>query len=152
MTSLTTRTLRLALPLLAAASLPIAGCGGDDDDEVPIDQIQPDKAVIDLSDAEQRGLCSWATEIAKSEFPPPGTEIYCGGITIRLQPLGCTNPTSPSCTATVEGWRGCFPTFIARLGDDPCLILDLQVPGALSEFLEETPGCEGMGPCGTTMQ
>lgn len=149
MVSRRARPLYLLLPVLSLA-FSVAACGGEDD-EVPIDRIPPDKAVISLGDAEQRGLCSWATELTKSAFPPPGTQVQCGGITISLNPVGCSNPTSPSCTATVGEWRGCFPAFISRIGEDPCLILQLRAPGALSEFLEETPGCEGMGPCGTTM-
>lgn len=149
MTSKLIRTLRFTLAALGVA-LTVAGCGSDDEDEVPIDQIPADKAVINLSAAEQRGLCSWATDVAKSELPPAGTQVQCGGLTITVNTLGCMNPTSPSCTATVAQWRSCLPGVMSRIGDDPCLILSLQAPGAFSEFLEETPGCAGMGPCGTT--
>jgi hypothetical protein len=48
-------------------------------------------------------------------------------------------------------WQACFPLVMSRLGDDPCLILSLQAPGALEEFVNETPGCEGLGSCTTTM-
>lgn len=141
--------LRFAFAFLALG-FALAACGGEDD-EVPIDEIPQDKPVTALSDAEERGLCSWAKGVAKSELPPAGTQVRCGGLTITMASTQCMNPTSPSCPATVGEWRACFPAFIARIGDDPCLILQLQAPGALSEFLEATPGCAGMGACGTTM-
>jgi hypothetical protein len=49
-------------------------------------------------------------------------------------------------------WRTCFPEVIERIADDPCLVLSLQAPGALQDFVNETPGCEGLGGCATTLQ
>jgi len=149
MASIRLHPLRFLFSLLAPA-VALAACGGEDD-EVPIDEIAQDKPVTGLSDAEERGLCSWAKGVAKAELPPAGTQVNCGGLNITMAGTQCMNPSSPACPATVADWRVCFPAFIARIGDDPCLILELQAPGALSEFLEETPGCAGLGPCGTTM-
>lgn len=131
----------------------LAACGSDDDEVVPIEQIPPEKPVTALSDAEQRGVCEWGRAIASAELPPPGTELQCGGLVITIQKPQClfTTGDPARCNATVMDYQACFPLLMSRLGDDPCLILSLQVPGALEEFVNEIPGCEGVGPCTSTM-
>jgi hypothetical protein len=57
-----------------------------------------------------------------------------------------------SCPVTVQHWMACMPTLFARLGDDPCLVLDFAFdPDAFSAFIDATPGCAGLGACASVM-
>ena len=82
-------------------------CGGGQD-AVPIDQIPPDKLLVNLSGPEQQGLCQWAQSIASQKLPA-GTN--CHGIAININ--GCMSVT-PACTATVSQWKVCLPALLDR--------------------------------------
>jgi hypothetical protein len=141
------------MALLALCSV-CSACGGDDEEEVvPIEQIPPDKPLVSLAPAEQRGLCAWGKAVAQMELPPAGTTLNCGGLTITVSQTSCVYTTADAsrCDASVMEWQACLPHFFSRLGDDLCQILPLQAPGALEAFVNETPGCEGLGGCTSTM-
>jgi hypothetical protein len=134
----------------AAACL--AGCG-DDDSSVPFDQIPKSKKLADLTAEERRGACEWAAGIAGRELPPAGTQLNCDGLVVTINAPQCRfESVRPECTATVGQWEVCMPRFFDRLGQDPCLILDLGTsPSDLEAFVDAIPGCEGLGVCATTL-
>jgi hypothetical protein len=132
--------------LVATAALVayLAACG---DDPVPIDEIPPDSRLSQLDSAEMDGVCAWGKGIANQKLPP-GTN--CHGTPIMFS--GCMKVPA-ACTATVAQWRICMPNLLDRFAQDPCQVLDFAFsPGDFTEFIEATPGCQGLGPCGTTMR
>ena len=136
--------------LLWLSRLALAGvtaCSGSAD-SVPIDQIPPDKKVVDLSSAEQQGVCQWAEGIASQKLPP-GTNCHGAAITIN----GCLT-VAPACPATVSQWKVCFPALMDRFAQDPCQILNLgfSTQANLATFINATPGCEGQGACGVVIR
>ena len=136
--------------------LALLGCGGEDEESdpvVPIEDIPEDKRIVDLTEAEERGVCDWASSIARDLLPPPGTVIDCGGIEIRMNASSCTFPNSglPGCEATLAEYMLCVPSFMSRIATDPCQLLDITSDAAAREFVETTPNCAGLGPCATAL-
>jgi hypothetical protein len=132
----------------------VAGCGDDSSTAVPFSSIPRDKKLTELSPEERQGVCDWGAGIAGSKLPAPGTRLNCDGRTITFNGSQCTSTsaTPPACTATIGQWEVCFPAFIDRLAQDPCLIFDLGLSQSdLELFVNETPGCEGLGPCAFTI-
>ena len=130
----------VALTLLFAAS----ACGGDD--AVAIDRIPGDKKLVDLSAAETRGVCQWGEGLAREKLPP-GTN--CGGNPVSF--AGCIT-VGPECPATVAQWQQCIPSLLDRFARNPCQVVGLAFSQSeLASFIEATSGCQGLGPCGTTM-
>ena len=125
-------------------ALAIAALGCGDDSAVPIEEIPPDTRIVDLSGPERQGVCDWGRAEARKQLPP---SFNCNGVQLSL--MGCQFPSSDAsgCVATVSQWQSCLPRFVARLAEDPCQILDLIFPGEFSAFIDETPGCEGLGAC-----
>jgi hypothetical protein len=137
---------------LVCAAACIAGCG-DDDSSVPFDQIPRSKKLADLTPEERRGACEWGAGVAAREFPPAGTQLNCDGVTITINAPQCRfDSVRPECTATVGQWEICLPKFFDRLGQDPCLLLDLGTsPSDLEDFVNAIPECAGQGACATTL-
>jgi hypothetical protein len=131
-------------------TLIVWGCG-DDDSVVPFEEIPPDKKLVELDAAELTGACRWAASLARQKLPPAGTKLSCDGIEITLNAPSCLS-VGRDCDATVAEWEQCLPNVLDRLGDDPCLILEIAFPSELAEFIETTPNCEGLGPCGTVVR
>jgi hypothetical protein len=133
------------LPVLALVG--IVACSGGPD-TVPIDQVPPDKKVVDLSGPEQQGVCQWAEGIASQKLPP-GTNCHGAAITIG----GCVT-VGPTCPATVAQWKTCFPALMDRFAQDPCQVLNLgfSTQANLAMFINATPGCEGQGACGVVIR
>jgi hypothetical protein len=136
--------------------LAVLGCGGEDEESdpvVPIEDIPEDKRIVDLTEAEERGVCDWASSVARDLLPPPGTVIDCGGIEIRMNAPSCTFPNNglPGCDATLAEYMLCVPSFMSRIATDPCQLLDITSDAAAREFVETTPNCEGLGPCATAL-
>jgi hypothetical protein len=133
------------------------GCGASDDEEdapaVPIEQIPDDKPVVDLTSAERKGVCDWARSVAREEFPAPGTVIDCGGTLIKMNAAGCSLPDEEDsgCTATLAEYEVCIPPLMARIGDDPCQLLEILTDEDAVEFVESTPGCAGLGHCASSL-
>jgi len=69
----------------------------------------------------------------------------CNGVQLSL--MSCRFPSSNAdgCVGTLGQWQTCLPNFVSRLAEDPCQVLDLVFPGALEEFVNETPSCAGVG-------
>jgi hypothetical protein len=131
-----------------ALAFGVTACGGSDDaDTVRFEDIPGDKKLVDLNPAEVNGVCAWAGGIARQKLPAPGTQLDCDGLQITFNGVTQCGATPPTCEATVSEWAACFPNFIDRIAVDPCIILDLVFPDDLEAFVEETPGCEGLGPC-----
>jgi hypothetical protein len=130
----------------------VTGCG-DDDSSVPFDQIPRSKKLADLTPEERRGACEWGAGVASRELPPAGTQLSCDGLVITINPPQCQNqPVRAECTATVGQWEICLPKVMERLGQDPCLIVDLGTsPGDLEDFVNAIPECAGQGACATTL-
>ena len=139
----------------APAVILLVGCGDDSSTAVPFSSIPKDKQLTELSPDERQGVCEWGAGIAGRELPPPGTRLNCDGIQLTFNGAGScasTRPSPPECTATIAQWEVCFPAFIDRLAQDPCLILDLsRSQSELELFVNETPGCAGFGPCAYTI-
>jgi hypothetical protein len=128
-------------------------CGDDSSNVVPFDSIPPDKKLIDLNSAEQQGTCQWATQLADEKLRPGGVALTCNGTPLNIS--SCSFPTSAqtACTATVGEWKVCFPNFLDRIAQDPCQVLSLAFSQSeLETFVNETPGCAGLGPCAYTIQ
>jgi hypothetical protein len=138
-----------ARKLATAASLSCAvACGGGDDDAVPIENIPSDTLLVELSPAEHRGVCEWGHSMASEKLS--GRQLDCNGIAIEINRT-CSR-TRSECPATVGEWQVCTPAILDRLIEDPCLVLDLSFSESdLAAFIEETPGCEGLGACGTVL-
>lgn len=140
----------LAAACLGALVACLGGCG-DDDSSVPFDQIPRSKKLVDLTPEERRGACEWGAAIASRELPPPGTRLICDGIALTINAPQC-QPIPAACPATVGQWEVCLPLLVDRLGQDPCLILDIGLSQARAEeFVNAIAGCEGLGPCVTAI-
>jgi hypothetical protein len=116
---------------------------------VPIEDIPDDKRLADLTDGEQRGVCEWASSVATEELPAPGTVISCGGVEITINAPTCDFPDNglPGCEATLAEYKVCVPAVTSRIAMNPCLLLDIVTDEEAQQFVESTPGCEGLGPC-----
>jgi hypothetical protein len=124
----------------------IAGCACGGNGAVPIDRIPGDKKLVELSAPETQGVCQWGEAVAREKLPP-GTN--CGGNPISFG--GCLT-VGPECQATVAQWQQCLPALLDRFARDPCQIFSLAFSQSqFAAFIEQTPGCQGLGPCGTTM-
>jgi hypothetical protein len=120
-------------------------CSGGGSSTVPIDQIPPDKKLVDLSSGEMQGLCDWVTGLARQKL----AGATCNGSPISIN--SCM-PVGPSCPATVSEYRACIPNLLDRFASDPCQIINLAFSQtALESFIDNTPGCAGQGPCATAM-
>jgi len=127
-----------------AAVAVLSACG--DDDPIPIDQIPDSTPLTGLSGPEMDGVCDWGAALARQKLPP-GT--MCDGVPIMF--TGCMT-APPGCTATVGQWKACIPNLLDRFAQDPCQLLDLAFsPQDLGPFIEATPSCMGLGPCGSAM-
>jgi len=133
----------------------LVGCGDDSSSAVPFSSIPKDKQLSQLTPEQRAGVCEWAAGVARDKLPPAGTRLICDGIPITFNganSCASTRPTPPDCTATIGQWEVCLPAFMDRLGQDPCLILDLsRSQSDLELFVNETPDCEGMGVCAYTI-
>jgi hypothetical protein len=135
-------------PLLVATVAALcAGCVWDDSDVVPLDQVPPEKRLVDLSPAEERGLCEWGEGVIRDKVA--GRTIECNGNPIRFS--GCLG-ASEACPATVGQWTDCIPNLLDALFADPCLVISFSFESEFQAFIDETPSCEGLGACGTVRQ
>jgi hypothetical protein len=134
--------------MLAVGFATFSGCGGDS--TVPIGDIPPDKKLVDLNSDERQGVCDWAMDVVHQKLP--SDKANCNGIPLNFS-CGLPQSADSGCEGTVAQWQVCFPNFMDRIAADPCLVLDLGLSTAdLSAFVNETPGCEGLGPCSYTTQ
>jgi hypothetical protein len=143
-----------SLALLAVPAL--VACSGSDDEEtpaVPIEQIPDDTKVVELTAGERKGVCNWAKELAREELPAPGTKINCDGLQITMNAASCSVPDEDdaACTATLGEYEVCLPSLMARIGDDPCQLLELLSEESAVYFVETTPGCMGLGHCASAL-
>jgi hypothetical protein len=138
---------------LALVCLPgFLGCEGTEiasEPAVPIEDIPDDKRLGDLDDAEQRGVCAWASSVATERLPEPGTVIDCVETDIQINAPICDFPDNglPGCEATLADYKICIPALMSRIATNPCALLEIISDEQAREFVETTPGCEGLGPC-----
>jgi hypothetical protein len=141
---------RLGQGVFACALL---GACGDDSSAVPFESIPKDKKLIELSPEEKQGACQWGQGIAQEKLSPGGTPLTCHGNAIQFN--GCNAPSASQvdCTATVGQWEVCLPNLMDRFAQDPCQVFNLAFSQTdLENFVNETPGCAGMGPCAYTIR
>jgi hypothetical protein len=120
-------------------------CGGSGSSGVPIDQIPPDKKLVDLTSGENQGVCDWATNLAKQKL----AGAMCNGSPITFG--GCSG-VGPMCMATVSEYQACLPNLLDGLASNPCQIIDFAFSMSDFEaFVNGIPGCAGLGACVTTM-
>jgi hypothetical protein len=106
-----------------------------------------EKRLVDLSPAEERGLCEWGEGVIRDKVA--GRTIECNGNPIRFS--GCLG-ASEACPATVGQWTDCIPNLLDALFADPCLVISFSFESEFQAFIDETPSCEGLGACGTVRQ
>jgi hypothetical protein len=120
-----------------------------DNSGTPIDDIDPDKKLVDLDDGERQGVCTWGMQIAADKLPASGSRITCAGESITWNGATDCKPVPTQCKASVSEWRECLPNFFDRIGADPCVLLEFALPNDVQDYVEATPGCAGVGPCAT---
>jgi hypothetical protein len=130
----------------------VGGCG-DDSSAVPFDSIPKDKRLVDLSPEEVQGTCQWGQDLARQKLAPGGAPVTCNGNQINFNGCNVPSPSQVDCTATVGQWEACIPNFLDRIAQDPCQVLSLSFSQTeLERFVNETPGCAGLGPCAYTIR
>ena len=138
--------------VLACALL--AACGDDSSTEaVPFDSIPKEKKLTELAPGEKQGVCQWAQGVAAQKLAPGGTPVTCNGNPLNFNSCSTPSATQVNCTGTVGQWEACLPNFLDRIAHDPCVIFSLAFSQTeLETFVNETPGCAGLGPCAYTIQ
>jgi hypothetical protein len=107
-----------------------------------MDEMPDSSMLSELGEADKVALCEWGAMVTSEKLP---ANINCRGVEIEV--ASCMTPGT-ECPATVSQWRTCLPALLERIADDPCLTLALQSQSDVADFLEATPGCEGLGVCG----
>jgi hypothetical protein len=130
-----TRVTRVAsIALLAAYAL---ACG---DSPVLVEDISPNKRLVDLSDAEFDGLCDWSQDVLASR-----PSEACGQDDFNM---GCERPKDKACQATVAQYQACLPNLLDSLSQGGyCDLLFSIVEGRFQGIVDATPGCEGYAVC-----
>jgi hypothetical protein len=123
----------------------LGACGGSGNSSVPIDQIPPDKKLVDLSSGESQGVCDWVTGLARQKL----AGAMCNGSPIMLN--GCM-AVPQGCPATVSQYQACMPNFLDALASNPCQILDFAFSMSdFESFVNGLPDCSGIGACVVSM-
>ncbi len=123
---------------------------GDDSSAVPFESIPKDKKLVELSPPEQQSTCQWVTQLTQQKLG--GRQLSCGSTPLTFNTCGFPTAAQMRCTATLGQWESCIPGFIDRIVQDPCKVLGLAFSQtALEDFVNGTPGCEGIGPCAYTV-
>jgi hypothetical protein len=137
--------------VVVALSTTLASLSCGSNSAVPIAKIQPDKTLVDLNADEKQGVCDWSTDLANMKLPKAGTNLSCHGIAITFNGASeCMFPAAAqqTCVATVSQYQACIPHIIDKIAADPCVVIDVALSGNVNKFIEETTGCQGLGPCG----
>jgi hypothetical protein len=134
------------LLVFALATLALLACG---DSATSVEDIPADKKVVDLNASEEQSLCAWSSQVASEKLAAAPAKGRCGNAQFSV--MGCMM-LQADCDATVAQFKACIPNFIGRIADDPCVVFSLTSQVEVSSFIEETPGCAGLGPCGFVMK
>jgi len=131
--------------IVAWAVVLCAACGSSGSSSEPIDQIPPDTKLVDLNPSELQGVCDWVRGVAAQKL----SGASCNGSPIMF--TTCMSPPS-TCPATVAEYQACIPNLLGGFASDPCQVIDFAFSQSDFEaFVDGTPGCEGLGPCVTSM-
>lgn len=121
-----------------------------EDSRLSIDDLDGARRLADLDSDENAVLCDYSTHLADESLPPSGTQVTCGErtFTFRWSAECMFSAHVPAdCMATVDDLHACLRAFLGGIGDDPCIVADIDSREGFEELLSESAQCESLSGC-----